>query len=70
VYDACGAETNTGCSTELVQRLILRSPITILTFFFSGLSRGGDPSCEQVELRLIQSKSDIENPPNISTVHF
>lgn len=47
-------------------------PIYYLTecYFLSGISGGGEPSCEQIELRLIQSKSDIENPPNISVLHF
>lgn len=31
-------------------------------FYFPALSKGSPPSPEQLELRLIQSKRDIENP--------
>ena len=34
----------------------------------TGMADGGELSAEHLELRLIQSKQDIENPPSLQSV--
>ena len=38
-------------------------------FLHAGESKGAEPTPEQIELRLIQSKSEIEHPPDISSLN-
>ena len=59
--DSALREFNTK-SLEL--ELIIASFVAILVE-----SKGEEPSPEQIELRLIQSKSDIEHPPSLSSLY-